>query len=462
MSVEPSTSVPARRDGLATALAVLFGVTGLGSAAVAVVLPVLAADLDLTPGRATLVVSCYSLALAVGSAVYGRLGDILGIRGPLVVGIAIMVTAACAGALTDSLPALVAARALQGLGAAAVPALTLAAVQAVFEGDSRARAMATYAAVGATVNALGPVVGAMLVEPLGWRPVVAIPVATLLLLPVVWRDLPTRRQPGATLDAAGAALVAVAAVGAVLALQAATLGVVVALVGLVCLVVALPVVVLRSRRRPDGIVPAVMIADPASRRSLITAMSLSSAWFGMLVAVPTTLVGEGWSGVSVGLLLVPCAAAGLVAPRITGPALVRLGPARAQLVATLGTALALLLATLGVGLVSPAPLVAATVVLIVSFGLGQPAMTTLVADAVPLASRGGALGLLTLVFLMGGSLGAAAVGGLGDAIGLTWALLVVTVLPLSAALAFATLPTARPDRPADPPRADPSPTQEIS
>ena len=133
MSVEPSTSVPTRRDGLATALAVLFGVTGLGSAAVAVVLPVLAADLDLTPGRATLVVSCYSLALAVGSAVYGRLGDILGIRGPLVVGIAIMVTAACAGALTDSLPALVAARALQGLGAAAV--------QAVFEGDSRARAL---------------------------------------------------------------------------------------------------------------------------------------------------------------------------------------------------------------------------------------------------------------------------------------------------------------------------------
>ena len=43
-----------------------------------------------------------------------------------------------------------------------------------------------------------------------------------------------------------------------------------------------------------------------------------------------------------------------------------------------------------------------------------------------------------------------------------WTLLVVTVLPLSAALAFATLPTTRPDRPADPPRADPSPTQEIS
>src|SRR5699024_1630906 len=127
------------RSALATALAVLFGLTGMGSAAVAVALPVIARDLELTAGRAALVVSCYSLALAVGSAIFGRLGDVLGIRAPLVIGLAVMVTAACAGALAGSLPALLAARTLQGLGAAAVPALTLAAVQAIFSGEGRAR-----------------------------------------------------------------------------------------------------------------------------------------------------------------------------------------------------------------------------------------------------------------------------------------------------------------------------------
>ncbi|MGO4243759.1 MFS transporter, partial [Janibacter sp. RAF20_2_2] len=104
----------------------LFGITGLGSAAVAVALPTLADDLEVSTGRAALVVSCYSLALAVGSAVCGRLGDLLGIRLPLLVGLAIMVTAASAGALVDSLPALVVTRTLQGLGASAAPALTLA------------------------------------------------------------------------------------------------------------------------------------------------------------------------------------------------------------------------------------------------------------------------------------------------------------------------------------------------
>lgn len=434
---EPAAGRTEARAAVATGLAILFGVTGLGSAAVAVALPTIVTDLDVTAGRAALVVSCYSLALAVGSAIFGRLGDIFGIRAPLVLGLSLMVAAACAGALAGNLPALIAARTLQGLGAAAVPALTLAAVQAVFEGDARARAMATYAGVGATVNALGPVIGAMLVEPLGWRPVVAIPLAAVLVMPLLWGDLPTRRQAGATIDVPGAALIAVAATGAVLALQWDTLGAVPAAIGLLALATAAPAAVLRSRRHPDGIVQAALIGDPGARRSLLTAVSLPSAWFGMLVAIPTALTAHGWTGVQIGLLLVPCAALGIVAPRVNGPALVRFGPARGQLLATLGTALALVLATGGVALVSGPLLVLATLLLMLSFGLGQPAMTTLVADSVPVRTRGGALGLLTLVFLMGGSLGAATVGGLGARIGLAGALLTLVVLPLAAAAAFA-------------------------
>lgn len=449
-SAEPQ--VEPHRGALATALAALFGLTGLGSAAVAVALPVIAGDLEITSGRAALVVSCYSLALAVGSAIFGRLGDLLGIRAPLVLGLTVMVTAACVGALVDSLPALLIARACQGLGAAAVPALTLAAIQAIFAGDGRARAMATYASVGATINALGPVVGAMLVEPLGWRPVVAIPVIALTLLPLVWRDLPTTRQPGATLDLPGALLVGLGATGAVLALQSATLGRTTAIVGLLVLLTAAPVAVLRTRRHPDGIVQAALIRDVGARRSLLTAVSLPSAWFGMLVAIPTTLVADGWSSLRVGLLLIPCAALGLIAPRFTGPVLLRLGPPRSQLVATSGVTLALLLAALGVSTVAPVPLVLATLVLMASFGLGQPAMTALVADAVPTRSCGGALGLLTLFFLMGGGLGAAAVGGLGEVIGLDRAVLVLAVLPLTAAAAF--VHSLRPTHP--------SPSKELS
>lgn len=436
---------------MASAIAVLFGVTGMGSAAVAVALPTLADDLELTAGRAALVVSCYSLALAVGSAICGRLGDLLGIRLPLLVGLGVMVAAACAGALVDSLPALIATRTLQGLGASAIPALTLAAVQALFAGDARARALATYAGVGGTVNALGPVIGSALVGPFGWRPVVAIPLVTLALAPVAWRHLPTERQPGATLDPAGVLLVALAATGAVLTLQAATLGPAVAVGGAVLLLVAAPVVVLRSRGTPFGIVPLALVRSDAACRSLITAGSLSSAWFGMLVAVPTSLAARGWTGFQVGLMLLPAAALGVVAPRITGPALLRLGTARAQLVATTGATAAVLVAAVGTTLAHPAVLVGATLALMLSFGLGQPAMTALVADSVPVRTRGSALGLLTLCFLLGGSLGAAAVGGLGDVVGWPRSLLLLALLPALGALAFA--------RPLRPTVNDPTPQE---
>lgn len=428
---------------LALMLAVLFGLTGMGSAAVAVSIPPLAEGLDSSIGRTTLVVSCYSLSLAVGCAVFGRLGDIYGIRTPLVAGIAVMVTAACAGAFATSLPTLVGARVVQGLGASAIPALTLAAIQGRFAGHARDRAMASYAGIGATVNVMGPVIGAALVGPLGWRPVVAIPIVSLALLPLVWRHLPTHRQPHVTLDLPGATLVALAATGAVLALQVASLGPAVALAGGVAVLVAGPWVVLRSRRHPDGIIPAAMVRSIPARKSLITAISLSSAWFGMLVAIPTALAAAGWSGIQVGALLLPGAALGLVASRITSPALIRLGATRSQLVSTAGTSCALAMAALGSHLVSPAVLIAATLTLMLSFGLGQPAMTGLVADSVPDRTRGAALGLLTLVFLAGGSLGAAAVGGLGPALGEAGALLIVAGLPLTGAMLFArsALPT---------------------
>ena len=72
-------------------------------------------------------------------------------------------------------------------------------------------------------------------------------------------------------------------------------------------------------------------------------------------------------------------------------------------------------------------------------------MTALVADSVPVNTRGGALGLLTLVFLLGGGLGAAAVGGLGEAIGFPRAMLVLAVLPMIATIAFVRpFPSTRP------------------
>src|SRR3712207_1110693 len=151
----------------------LFGLAGMGSAAVAVTLPAIAADLDLTTGGVSWVISLYALMLAVATAVYGRIADLAGIRLPLVVGVGLMTAGAVLGGLAPSYPVLLGARLLQGMGAAAVPVLGMAIVSAKYEGAVRTAALGRVAGTAAAVSALGPLVGGLVADVAGWRAVVA-------------------------------------------------------------------------------------------------------------------------------------------------------------------------------------------------------------------------------------------------------------------------------------------------
>jgi predicted MFS family arabinose efflux permease len=107
-------------------------------------------------------------------------------------------------------------------------------------------------------------------------------------------------------------------------------------------------------------------------------------------------------------------------------------------------ALALVLAAGGASLGSAVLLVGAVVLVTFAFGLGQPALMAAVGSAVPADVRGVALGIATLVFLVGGGVGSAVVGGIGELLGIDLSLLVLALLPLLGALAL--VPTLRAER----------------
>ena len=95
----------------------------------------------------------------------------------------------------------------------------------------------------------------------------------------------------------------------------------------------------------------------------------------------------------------------------------RLGPRRAIAVACPTAVLALLVAALGGAAESPVLMSGAVALVTVAFCVGQPAMISSVGAAVPADRRGVALGVATLVFLVGASVGAALVGGLAEVVG---------------------------------------------
>ena len=118
-------------------IGLLFGLAGLGSSSAAIALPVMATDLDVSTGVSAWAISLYALMLAVATAVYGRISDLVGQRLPLLVGVCLMTGGALAGALAPDFGVLLGARMIQGAGAAAVPTLGVAIVTARFTGASR-------------------------------------------------------------------------------------------------------------------------------------------------------------------------------------------------------------------------------------------------------------------------------------------------------------------------------------
>ncbi len=430
----PTTEAPAAEvNRVAVLLGLLFGFTGMGSAAAAMALSPLADSYGVSQGTAAWTISLYALMLGVGTAVYGRVADLVGTRLPLLVGLGLMTFGALVAALAPTFGLHLAGRLFQGAGAAAVPTLGAAVISARYDGQIKSAALLRLAGTAAAVTCLGPLAGGILVDTLGWRGAIALPILALLLLPLLWSALHVGGT-GARLDVLGAVLVAAAAGGLVLVIQSPSTGIQVALVGALLVLVAAPAVALRVQRRPNGFLPRSVVRNPVVVRSALAAASVPASWFALLVAIPAVLLGQGWESWQVGLALVPSGIVGLAMPRLVGPLTARISAAAALALATSIAAVALVVAALGAGLGSPVVLVGAVLMVTAAFGLGQPALSMAVGDAVESNVRGVALGIATLMFMVGGSIGSAVVGGLGHTVGLAASLGILTALPVAGLL----------------------------
>ena len=138
--------------------------------AVNLALPAIRADLGGSISGAQWTIDAYNVAFAAVLLTSGSLGDRFGRRAVLRLGLATFVTASVACALAPALPLLLTARALQGIGAGFMLPQGLAIAAHAFPGTiERARATAAWAIAAATSTALGPVLGGVLTDTLGWR-----------------------------------------------------------------------------------------------------------------------------------------------------------------------------------------------------------------------------------------------------------------------------------------------------
>lgn len=175
---------PCQRKRLALAATILgSSMAFIDGSVVNVALPSIQSELAASVAAMQWVVNAYLLFLGSLVLVGGSMGDKLGRRTVFIAGIALFTLASAACGFAPNAAALIAARAVQGIGAALLVPSSLAIIGAVFNDAERGRAIGTWAGVGAITSALGPVAGGWLVDAFSWRAIffLNVPLAALTI-----------------------------------------------------------------------------------------------------------------------------------------------------------------------------------------------------------------------------------------------------------------------------------------
>ena len=368
-------------------------------------------------------VTAYTLSFAVLLMTAAALGDRLGRRRVFAAGLAIFAAASVACALATSTGGLIAARAVQGVGAAAIMPTALALLNGAFPPARRGWAIGIYGSVTGLAAVLGPVLGGAVTQGLGWQWIfwLNVPIACGAI-PLVLARVAEVTGPGGKLDLAGLGLVTAAVLGLTWGLvRGNSVGWTSAqTVSALCVgVVATAGFVVWERRAVAPMLPVRLFRSPAFSAGNAAIFLLNASITGAVFLMPQfEQVTAGASPLTAGLRLLPWGIAPfLIAPR-AGVLADRIGERVLAVTGLLlqAAGLAWIAAVAAPGAGYPA-LIAPMTFVGVGFGLAIPAVTRSVTSNVRPADIGRASGAYSMMRQLGGAFGVAILGAAFSAAG---------------------------------------------
>ena len=309
----------------------------LDATVVNVALPHISADLGVDVSALQWVLTGYLVTLASLILLGGALGDRYGRRRIFLIGTGWFAIASLLCAVAQGVALLIAARVLQGAGAALMTPGSLAILQASFTKDDRPRTVGAWSALGGVAGALGPFIGGWLVDGPGWRWafLINIPIAAIVF--ACSKAIPeTRDEHASHLDIRGAVIaVTTLAVITYALTEARPRGWSDPVVAVAALVGASGILafVVHIRRSPTPLVPPQLFADRTFTTTNIATFALYSAIGVTFFLVAYQLqVAAGWSALASGSALLPATVLMLLGSARSGALAQRIGP-RIQLTA---------------------------------------------------------------------------------------------------------------------------------
>ncbi len=258
----------------------------LDNLVVSVALPTIHRDLGASIQSLEWTVNAYVLAYAVLLLTGAALGDRFGRKRMFLTGMFVFTAASAAAALAPTTDLLVAARAVQGAGAAIVTPLTLTLLAEAFPREKRGMAIGVWSGISGIAVAIGPLVGGAVVEGISWHWIfwINVPIG-IVMMPLALRWLKESRGPYGTLDLPGLALASTGAFGIVFGLvRAQSLGWTSAtvLLSMIGGAVLLAGFIARERRTSEPMLPMSFFAK---RSFAVTNVASLSMYFGMFGSI---------------------------------------------------------------------------------------------------------------------------------------------------------------------------------
>jgi EmrB/QacA subfamily drug resistance transporter len=323
--VAPEPPLVSRQAWLTLAIASTAAfMVALEVTVISLALPEIQSSFDGTPfSTLSWIFNAYSIGVASLLLVSGWASDLFGRKRMFLVGMAVFAVGSLASGAAPSIGFMIAGRVVQSLGGAMLFPSGLALVLAIFPPTRRQMAIGIWAATGGMAGAVGPSLGALLIEAFGWRAVflINVPVAVVAVV-VGTRVLIESRAEGVSreVDVIGVPLASLGVGALVIGIVQGrewgwtSPGVLVALVASVAMIAGF---VVRSRRHPAPLFDLHLLRIRSYRVGLVGALLFSAAFFGSWVLLPSFIQRYwGWSVLKTGLAVMPGSA---VAAVLSGP-----------------------------------------------------------------------------------------------------------------------------------------------
>jgi len=383
-------------------------------------LPAIGRSLGADAGALQWVVNAYLLPLSALLLLGGAAGDRFGRRRLLIAGTALFALASLGCALAPGLSVLLVSRFIQGMGAAMLMPNSLAILGATFTGEAKGRAIGIWAATGAAMGALGPVLGGWLIDLGSWRAIflLNLPLAGGAIL-LAWRYVPRDEDHGEQqpLDWTGG-LLATVGLGALtwaLTVGSGRNGWSAGAVGMTAVGLALLAlfVFVEGRRGDRAMMPLALFASRSFVGLTLLTLFLYGALGGLFVLIPYVLIEAAhYSGTAAGAALVPLPLVLSVLSPPMGGLAGRIGPRLPLAIGPLVVAAGFLLA-LRIGATADYWTEVFPAIFTIAIGLSGAVapLTTAVLNSVDARHTGSASGFNSAVARTGGLVATALLGG---------------------------------------------------